>query len=175
MSTDFDKVKAAVAIRRYLTDQGYTIRGNRTQATCRGGKGYNVAINDNGLTWYDHKSGNGGSIIDLAMAVEGLDRAAALHALADRYGVCLDNSKPTKRMIHAPQPLNVSWVKICIFAQYGNGETQTEEIRLNADEVKCRNALTKICGSERPIPPDLFAEALALVMKKYHATKGGAR
>ena len=92
--SDFDKVKAAVGIRQYLTDSGYAIRGNRTQATWRGGTGYNVAINDKG-TWYDHKGGTGGSVIDLCMAVEGLDRAAALHALADRYGVMLDDG-PSK-------------------------------------------------------------------------------
>ncbi len=172
--SDFDKVKAAVGIRQYLTDSGYAIRGNRTQATWRGGTGYNVAINDKG-TWYDHKGGTGGSVIDLCMAVEGLDRAAALHALADRYGVMLDETKPNKRRIHAPQPLTVSWLNVSIVAQYGNGETQTEETRLNADEVRCLNALNRICGTARPIPPDLFAEALALVMKKYHATKGGAR
>lgn len=175
MSTDFDKVKAAVGIRQYLTDNGYTIRGNRTQATWRGGSGYNVAINDSKGTWYDHKAGQGGSVIDLAMAVEGLDRAAALHALADRYGVMLDETKPSKRRTHAPQPLNVSWVKVCIFAQYVNGETQTAETRLNSEEVRCFNAIRRICGTERPIPPGLFDEALALVIRKFNQAKGGAR
>lgn len=175
MSTDFDKVKAAVDIRQYLTDNGYTIRGNRTQAKWRGGTGYNVSIDAAKRTWYDHKAGTGGSVIDLCMAVEVLDKSAALHALADRYGVMLDETKPNKRRIHAPKPPTVSWIKVCIFVQYGNGETQTEELRLNGDEVKCYNALARICGSERPIPPGLFDEALALVMKAYHATKGGAR
>lgn len=171
---DFDKVKAAVSIRQYLTDRGYTIRGNRTQAKWRDGTGYNVSIDEKKGVWHDHKAGTGGSVIDLCMAVEGLDKSAALHALADRYGVMLDD-RPTKRRIHAPEPLTVSWVKVCIVVQYGNGETQTKEVRLNADEAKCCNALTKICGSERPIPPDRFDEALALVMKAYHAKKGGAR
>ena len=173
--SDFDKVKAAVGIRQYLTDSGYAIRGNRTQATWRGGTGYNVAIDEKKGRWHDFKNGTGGTIIDLCMAIEGLDRAAALHTLADRYGVSLDDSGPTKRRPHTPQPFTVSWIKVCIFVQYGNGETQTEETRLNADEVRCLNALNRICGTARPIPPDLFDEALALVMKKYRQAKGGAR
>lgn len=175
MSSDFDKVKAAVGIRQYLTDSGYAIRGNRTQATWRGGTGYNVSINNSQGTWYDHKGGQGGSVIDLCMAVEGLDRAAALRALADRYGVMLDETKPSKRRTHAPQPLNVSWVKVCIFAQYGNGETQTAETRLNSEEVRCFNAIRRICGTGRPIPPGLFDEALALVIRKFNQAKGGGR
>lgn len=92
--SDFDKVKAAVGIRQYLTDSGYAIRGNRTVAKWRNGERDSVSIDDSKGTWYDHKAGQGGSVIDLCMAVEGLDRAAALHALADRYGVMLDEAKP---------------------------------------------------------------------------------
>lgn len=177
MSTNFDIVKAAVGIRQYLTDCGYTIRGNRTKATWRGGDGYTVSIDQTGRTWYDHKAAVGGSVVDLCMLVENLDKAAALHALADRYGVTLNKTKTAKRRHRAEQlpPLTVSWLKVCIHVQYGNGETQSKELRLNPDEVKCYNALAKICGTARPIPLDLFDEALALVMKMHLVAKGGRK
>lgn len=58
-----------------------------------------VAIDDAKHTWYDHTAQNGGSVIDLAMIIEGFGNALeAIRALGDRYKVepIKESRKPKK-------------------------------------------------------------------------------
>ena len=84
---DAPSIKRTVQITRYLSDIGYTIRAGRCQARWRGGDGWNVAIDDAKGIWYDHKAGEGGSVIDLCMKVEGVTPLVAMRRLGDKYNV----------------------------------------------------------------------------------------
>lgn len=87
---DFQTVKDAIPIQRYLQDKGVTItNGNRFPATWRGSKDPNCSISDDGKVFCDHARGQeGGTVLDLAMKLEHLP--TPLHAaqtLGDRYGL----------------------------------------------------------------------------------------
>lgn len=61
----FDEIKSAHALTRFVREiLGLEINSqNRCKAAWRGGDGYNVALTDD--TWYDHKTKEGGGIIEL--------------------------------------------------------------------------------------------------------------
>ena len=89
-----EDVKKAVPLVRYLEDVGIPLRdGNRRAvATWRGGEGANVSIDEEKGLWLDHVAGDGGSVIDAFMRIEGGTFAEAVRALGERYGV--DPAKP---------------------------------------------------------------------------------
>jgi hypothetical protein len=63
----------------------------RGQAFWRDGDGWNVSLSDAKGTWYDHRDGEGGGIVDLVAKIRGGSRADALHWCADLAGVPLDD------------------------------------------------------------------------------------
>ena len=82
-------IKREVKISQYLADMDIPVRagGARAVATWRGGDGESVSIDDGRGVWYDHVTGNGGTVIDLCMAVEGVDFKDAVCRLGERYGL----------------------------------------------------------------------------------------
>lgn len=86
---DFAAVKAAVSCADYLEDQGIRVRGGRFNAVWRGGNRNSCSIHGNG--WKDFANDDGGSVLDLAMRVEGFpSTSAAADELGKRYGVTPD-------------------------------------------------------------------------------------
>ena len=57
--------------------------------------GWSVALDDSKGTWFDHRDGCGGGVLDLVQHVLHCTRAEALRWLADLAGVTLDNRPPT--------------------------------------------------------------------------------
>lgn len=84
---DAPSIKRNVKIAQYLSDAGYQIRAGRCQARWRGGDGWNVSIDEEKGVWYDHKAGEGGSVIDLCMKIEGVTPLVAMRRLGDKYHV----------------------------------------------------------------------------------------
>lgn len=84
-----EAVKAAVKVSRYLEDQGVPLRNGRSRAvaTWRGGTHDSVAIDDDKGAWYDHVAGEGGSVIDAFIRIEGGTPIQAIRTLGDRYHV----------------------------------------------------------------------------------------
>lgn len=74
----------ALPIADYLHHIGINVpqRGNIC-ATWRGDSNPSVSINTTKNVWYDHGTGEGGSVIDLVMRVEGCDFAEACRKLED--------------------------------------------------------------------------------------------
>lgn len=94
-----EKVKAAVKLSRYITDQGIAVKGGRCIAKWRDGKRESVSIDDEAGTWCDHGNGDaGGSVIDLCMTIENRSAQNAITTLAERYGLNREQQgKPATR------------------------------------------------------------------------------
>lgn len=73
---------------------GGQIRRNRGQAWWRRGDGWSVSLSDERGTWYDHRDGIGGGVLDLIQRVRGGSRGDALRWLADWRGVRLAGDAP---------------------------------------------------------------------------------
>ncbi len=120
-------VRKAVLISKYFIAHDIPVRGNRAVATWRGGKNWNVSIDDGKGLWYDHKASVGGSVIDACMVVEGLSVQDAIRTLAGRYG--LKTEAPCVLRFHnAPQKRKTEPIKPRIFPHYfrkrmDNGKT----------------------------------------------------
>ncbi len=87
---DAQTLKEQIPLARYLKDQGVPLFNGdrRAAATWRGGDGPTVALDEENHQWYDHKAAEGGSIIELYMALEGApNKLAAMRALGDRYHI----------------------------------------------------------------------------------------
>ena len=82
-----EDIRRAVTISRYLDDNSIRHTNSRAVAQWRGGDGLTVSFNDERGTWKDHKTDEGGSVIDLCMTVERLDFRSALKTLGGRYNV----------------------------------------------------------------------------------------
>lgn len=85
-----ETVKKTVSLSRYFADQGVPLKsgGTRAVATWRGGKNPSVSIDNDKGVWHDHVSGNGGTVIDACMVIEGVTTPLlAIKTLAERYGV----------------------------------------------------------------------------------------
>lgn len=84
---DFQSIKDQISIPRYLADKGIAIHDNRFPAIWRGSTDLNCSISQDGKVYCDHARGqSGGSVIDLAIAIEHI--ATPFHAaqlLGDRY------------------------------------------------------------------------------------------
>jgi 5S rRNA maturation endonuclease (ribonuclease M5) len=100
---DFNDVKRHVSCRQYLESRGIDLNSaSRCVAVWRGGKNRNVHVYDNdGVElWKDFKTDESGSVIDLAMKIEGFtDIQNAANALGERFGV------PPKATKRKPAPL----------------------------------------------------------------------
>ena len=99
---DARAVKEKVNCGRYLEDQGYEVtNGNRFVAKWRGGK--NPSCSFKGPLWFDHKAEKGGSVIDLAMIIEGFTNPlSAIQALGNRYDVTpVATTREATRKTHA--------------------------------------------------------------------------
>src|SRR5690242_14406683 len=66
---------------------GGRLRGNRGQAFYRGGDGWNVSLNDEKGTYFDHRENQGGGILDLIKRVLGITRSQAVDWLYAFAGV----------------------------------------------------------------------------------------
>lgn len=88
---DFNDVKRLVSCRQYLASRGIELNAaSRCAAVWRGGKNPNVHVyeKDGQEQWKDFKTEQGGSVIDLAMVVEGFsDIQNAANALGERFNV----------------------------------------------------------------------------------------
>ena len=86
---DFDAVKKAVPIDRYLHDCGFDTKGNRFQCAWRDGTRFSGSFkSDTKDVWHDHNANEGGSVLDLAVKVEGLASVAeAAKVLGERYHI----------------------------------------------------------------------------------------
>lgn len=84
-----NSVKAAVKVSRYFADQNVPIKNGNTRAvaTWRGGTHDSVAIDDEKGAWFDHVAGQGGSVIDAFIAIEGGTPLQAIQTLGERYHV----------------------------------------------------------------------------------------
>lgn len=99
---DFDAVKVAVSVEDYLTSQGIPVRGGRANAVWRGGSRFSVAVSAD--KWHDFAADEGGSVLDLAMRIEGFaDLSTAADALGERYGVVHGTASVT------PMPVAREW------------------------------------------------------------------
>lgn len=88
MTYSADKVKENIPLSSYLSDNGIEVRNGRCRAEWRDGQGWNVSINDGKGFWKDFVTGQKGSIIDLAMRVEGFtDIKTTINRLGERYGI----------------------------------------------------------------------------------------
>ena len=67
------------------------IRGRRAVAFWRQGDGYNIALNDQTNTWYDHARSEGGGILQLIQTIRACSMQEALHWLADLYDLPLSS------------------------------------------------------------------------------------
>lgn len=108
---DFDAVKGAVSVEDYLASQGIAVRGGRANAVWRGGSRFSVAVSAD--KWHDFAADEGGSVLDLAMRVEGFaDLSTAADALGARYGVMNGTAsvqpKPAAREWKAAEPPKTS-------------------------------------------------------------------
>lgn len=84
-----EEIKRAVSLTRYFEDQGVPLfnGGRRAAAIWRDGTNPSVSIDaDKGL-WHDHVAGNGGTVIDAFVAIEGGTPLGAIRALGERYHV----------------------------------------------------------------------------------------
>jgi hypothetical protein len=79
----------------YAALGGLKLRGNRGRAFWRDGDGFNVALNDEKGTWYDHRDKRGGGVLDLIVQVRGGSKADALRWLADFAGIGLTHKPVT--------------------------------------------------------------------------------
>ena len=84
-----EDIKKAIPIARYFRDQGVPLSsGDRCAAAVwRDGKNPSVSIDAEKGVWFDHVAGQGGTVIDAYIAIEGGTPLAAIRALGDRYGV----------------------------------------------------------------------------------------
>ena len=84
-----EDIKKAVPLVRYFTDQNVPLSsGNRRAvATWRGGTHPSVSIDLDKQLWNDHVTGDGGSVIDAFVQIEGGTPLNAVDALGNRYGV----------------------------------------------------------------------------------------
>lgn len=83
---DARKIKEVVSCEAFLRRREITIRGNRFNATWRGGDSFSCSFQ--GALFFDHKDNSGGSVIDLCMKVDGLSHALlAIKKLGDEFHV----------------------------------------------------------------------------------------
>ena len=84
-----EDIKKAIPIARYFRDQGVPLSSGdrRAAAVWRDGKNPSVSIDAEKGVWFDHVAGQGGTVIDAYIAIEGGTPLAAIRALGDRYGV----------------------------------------------------------------------------------------
>lgn len=127
-----------IPIPQYLERKGIAVpaRGNIC-AVWRGDKNPSVSIDRNRNTWHDHGTGQGGSIIDLAMAIEGCSFSQAVEMLeSGNYGVASFAPASTER---EPAILidNVGFLQHPALLQYLNGRgISTQIARLYCSEVR---------------------------------------
>ncbi|MCQ2393642.1 MAG: hypothetical protein MJ249_05070 [Kiritimatiellae bacterium] len=85
---DFNEVKRAVGVSVYLNERGIPMKGNRFNATWRGGERFSCSISEDDRSWYDHVEKAGASVLDLAMRVEGFPTVRrAAYELGQRFNV----------------------------------------------------------------------------------------
>lgn len=138
---DLNAIKA-IPIATYLKDRGISVKGNRCAAAWRNGDNSQaVSISRDKNLWFDFVEGEGGTIIDLAMKVEGLAFAQARLELAKRYGI-RQTDVPTNAPAPKPPPqpdfIRVAW------AVTNKDISQLDETDLPAAErvVKIANGAT---------------------------------
>ena len=76
---------------------GGELRRHRGRAFWRDGDGWAVSINDEKGTWFDHRDGIGGGVLDLIQHVRGASRQDALRWLASMVGFKLDDPPMTRQ------------------------------------------------------------------------------
>jgi hypothetical protein len=76
---------------------GPPLRYRRGRAWWREGEGFNVAIDDDRGTWFDHAAATGGGILDLIGIARSCSRADAMAWLSDHVGVPLRQATPELR------------------------------------------------------------------------------
>ena len=94
---DFEEVKRKVSCVEYLRSKGIEVNSaGRCAAVWRGGKGLNVHVERD--KWFDFKTEQGGSVLDLCAAVENVgDLTDAARILGDRFHL-----EPKRRTRKAP-------------------------------------------------------------------------
>lgn len=82
-TTNIENLKAT-PIADYLRTFGHDVAGRKNiVAFWRGDNNPSVSIDHNKNVWYDHGTGEGGSVLDLVMKIEGCDFAEACRKLED--------------------------------------------------------------------------------------------
>ena len=165
---DCDTIRDRIKISDYLAERGVRIRGKRAVASWRGGDGYSVAFNDEKGTWHDFVTGDGGSVIDLAMTAEHYEFSEAVHVLGRRFNLpCVAGRVPTARP-KPPQPPKPSFVKISQAVKLDTPDAN----ELTPTEKALARKVTDLCDGQS-------AEALntvidAVIKAYYIATGKGA-
>lgn len=75
---------------------GHELRGKRGRAFWRETRDFNIALNSEKGTWYDHARAEGGGILSLIERVRGCSRGDAIRWLSHAAGVSLDGQVPTR-------------------------------------------------------------------------------
>jgi len=155
MTFDINAIKA-IPIADYLKDQGVEVKGNRCAAVWRGGTHNSVSIGSGNNLWFDHKTGEGGTIIDLCVAVERVAVKDAIAELSKRYniskieGAYVPPQKPTPR----PDFIRISWaVKNRDIGELGEVDLRVAKRVIElangaTDEATLNAAIEKVVGEQ---------------------------
>lgn len=71
-------------------------RRGRGRAFWRGGDSYNISLNEEKKTFYDHARGEGGGVLDLICLTRECNQQTALRWLADHLGLPFDDRELTQ-------------------------------------------------------------------------------
>lgn len=112
---DARRVKECVDCKRYLQDRDFVLRGNRFNATWRGGDSFSCSFD--GALFFDHKESKGGSVIDLCMLVEGISTPlTAIQVLGDRYGVpALTTTREAPKRTRGEMLIDDGYTLVCTY------------------------------------------------------------
>ena len=91
---DFEEIKAKTDSKSVAEMMGAKIKGNRCAAVWRGGDGdQNVSFTDDGA-WYDHVTGKGGGVLELAAEQFGGDLQQGQEWLGEKLGLAEKSADP---------------------------------------------------------------------------------
>jgi hypothetical protein len=130
---------------------GGVLRRGRGRAFWRDGDGWSVALSDAKGTWFDHRDGIGGGLLDLVVRARGGNRADALRWLAESFGLPLQ-SRPltaTERMRYARVAQEAGPLARAALAWHGARLSELEDQAREASERPDWAALASVAPELR--------------------------
>ena len=109
---------ARVRITQIVEALGGKVRHKRCQAFWRKGDGWNVSLNDDKGTWFDHARGEGGGVLDLVQRIRGCDRKEALQWVADFAGVPLESGLTQEQRREYANRVRAAKAETQVFVQW---------------------------------------------------------